>query len=164
METGRTRASGVRYPPIVTAYDRTLALIEEIERLCGVTEGVSYRTVVLAMIVDALAGRSPLLRLPQAFAKLDSELLLGQRIPQEKLNDDATGRVLDRMSAVGTGQILIAVAVRAMKLVDLATNHVHHDTTSVSVHKGYDLYREDTYDHPFMITFGFSKGHRPDFK
>jgi transposase len=164
METGGIKATDVGYLPIVSAYARTLGLVEEIDRLCGVKEGVSYGTVVLAMILDALSGRSPLFRLPQAFSKLDTELLLGQKIPAEKLNDDVAGRVLDRMSGVGTGQILTAVAVRAVKLFDLDTSHVHHDTTSVSVHGDYDLYGEESRYHPFVITFGFSKEHRPDLK
>ncbi len=93
--------------------------------------------------LDALSGRSPLFRLPQAFAKLDTELLLGEAISAEKLNDDAVGRALDRIFEVGTGKVLSAVALRAVKLFDLNTTHVHHDTTSHSVYGDYDLYGED---------------------
>ena len=50
------------------------------------------------------------------------------------------------------------------KLFELDTTHVHHDTTSRTVYGDYDLYREDTHDQPFIITFGFSKDHRPDLK
>ena len=46
-------------------------------------------------MVDALSGRAPLFRLPQAFAKLDTELLLGEAISPDRLNDDAVGRVLE---------------------------------------------------------------------
>src|SRR5208283_1829699 len=120
--------------------------------------------IVLALMVDALSGRTPLFRLPQAFAKLDTELLLGEAISPDKLNDDAVGRALDRLYEVGTGKVLSAVALRAVKLFDLDTTHVHHDTTSRTVYGDYDLYGEETHDQPFMITFGFSKDHRPDLK
>ena len=53
-------------------------------------------------MLDALSGRSPLFRLPQASAKMDTELLLGEAISPDKLNDDAVGRVLDRLYEVGT--------------------------------------------------------------
>jgi len=154
----------MRYLPIVSAFARTIGVVEEVDRLCGHKNGISPGRVVLALILDALSGRTPLFRLPQAFAKLDTELLLGEAISPEKLNDDAVGRVLDRIFEVGTGKVLSAVALRAVKLFDLDTGHVHHDTTSRSVYGDYDLYGEESHDQPFVITFGFSKDHRPDLK
>jgi transposase len=157
-------ACDVRFLPIVSAYARTLGVVEEVDRLCGSKRGVSDGTIVLALVLDALSGRSPLFRLPQAFAKLDTELLLGGAISPEKLNDDAVGRALDRIFEVGTGKVLSAVALRAVTLIDLDTTQVHHDTTSHSVYGDYDLYGEESRDQPFVITFGFSKDHRPDLK
>lgn len=158
------RACDVRFLPIVSAYARTLGVEEEVDRLCGSKRGISDGHIVLALILDALSGRSPLFRLPEAFAKLDMELLLGEAISPEKLNDDAVGRALDRIFEVGTGKVLSAVALRAVKLFNLDITHVHHDTTSHSVYGDYDLYGEESYDQPFVITFGFSKDHRPDLK
>jgi transposase len=158
------RACDVRFLPIISAYARNLGMVEEVDRLCGSKRGVSDGQVVLALILDALSGRSPLFRLPQAFAKLDTELLLGEAISPEKLNDDAVGRALDRIFEVGTSKVLSAVAMRAVKLFDLDTTHVHHDTTSHTVYGDYDLYGEESHDQPFVITFGFSKDHRPDLK
>ena len=144
------RASDMRYLPIVSAFARTIGVVEEVDRLCGHKNGISPGRVVLALILDALSGRTPLFRLPQAFAKLDTELLLGEAISPEKLNDDAVGRVLDRIFEVGTGKVLSAVALRAVKLFDLDTGHVHHDTTSRSVYGDYDLYGEESHDQPFV--------------
>ena len=56
--------------------------------------GISPERIVLALMVDTLSGRTPLFRLPQAFAKLNKELLLGEVIPPEQLNDDEVGRVV----------------------------------------------------------------------
>jgi len=165
MRNGESiRASDVRYLPIVSAFARTIGVVDEVDRLCGHERGISPGRIVLALMVDALSGRTPLFRLPQAFAKLDTELLLGEAISPGKLNDDAVGRVLDRLFDVGTSQVLSAVAVRAVKLFDLDTTHVHHDTTSHTVYGDYDVYGEETHDQPFVITFGFSKDHRPDLK
>ena len=157
-------ACDVRFLPIVSAYARTVGLVEEVDRLCGSKRGISDGQIVLALVLDALSGRTPLFRLPQAFAKLDTELLLGEAISPEKLNDDAVGRALDRIYEVGTSKVLAAVALRAVNLFDLDTTHVHHDTTSRSVYGDYDLYGEEFHDQPFVITFGFSKEHRPDLK
>lgn len=161
---GSFRACDVRFLPIVSAYVRKIGVVEEVDRLCGHTNGLSAGRVVLALILDTLSGRTPLFRLPQAFAKLDTELLLGEAITADKLNDDAVGRVLDRLYEVGTGKVLSGVAVRTVRLFDLDTTHVHHDTTSRTVYGDYDLYGEESHDQPFVITFGFSKDHRPDLK
>jgi hypothetical protein len=127
---GLIRASDVKYLPVVSAYARKLGIMEEVDRLCGPKGGVSHGTVVLALILDALSGRTPLFRLPQAFAGLDTELLLGERIGPEKLNDDVAGRTLGRLYEVRTGKILSGVGVRAVKLFKLNTDRTHHDTTS----------------------------------
>jgi hypothetical protein len=105
-KTGRIRASDVRYLPIVSPYARSLGVVEEIDRLCGPTNGISPGRVVLAMMLDALSGRTPLFRPPQACAKLDTELLLGEQIAPDKLNDDVARPVLDRIYEVGTGKML----------------------------------------------------------
>ena len=46
-QTGRIQASDGKYLPIVSAYARTVGLVEEVDRLCGAQEGVGYGTVVL---------------------------------------------------------------------------------------------------------------------
>ena len=95
-------ASDMRFLPIVSAYARTLGVVGEIDRLCGHERGVSPGRIVLALMVDAFSGRTPLFRLSQAFAEMDTELPLGEAISTEKLNDDVVGRVLDRLYEVGT--------------------------------------------------------------
>ena len=91
--------------------------------------------------------------------RIDTELLLGEAISPDRLNDDAVGHALDRVYEVGTSKVLSAVAVRVVKLFELDTTHVHHDTTSRTFYGDYDLYGEGTHDQPFTITFGFSKDH-----
>lgn len=157
-------ASDVSFLPIVSAYARELGVAEEINRLCGRTKGVNAGQVCLALILDTLTGRSPLFRLEDSFAHLDVELLLGEGISVVQLNDDAVGRVLDRLYDVGTNRILSAVALRAVRLFDLDVTHVHQDTTSRSVYGDYEVREEGESLPPFLITHGFSKDKRPDLK
>ena len=63
---------------------------------------ISPGRVVLAMILDALSGRSPLFRLHEFFEGKDTELLLGEKIEPAQLNDWTLGRVLDRLYEYGT--------------------------------------------------------------
>ena len=48
------RACDVRFLPIVSAYARTLGVVEEVDRLCGSKRGVSDGTIVLALVLEAL--------------------------------------------------------------------------------------------------------------
>ena len=118
----------------------------------------------MALILDTLSGRSPLYRLESSFKDMDLELVLGVDIKPSKLNDDAVGRVLDQVWEAGTGKLLTAVALRAVKMFSPDTSRVHHDTTSVTVYGDYDLYADTNHGHPFVIMYGFSKDHRPDLK
>jgi transposase len=154
----------VRFLPIISAYAKRLGLVERIDSLLDCETEVSPGRVVLAMILDALSGRSPLFRLQEYYEDKDIELLLGEPIPLSKLNDDTLGRVLERLWNVGTNKVLGTVILGVMQSFDLETSHVHHDTTSCEVFGDYLLYDSEDHDQPFVITNGFSKGHRPDLK
>lgn len=157
--------SDAKWLPIIGAYVNKLGIVETINRMCP-AEGcdVSPGHMVAAMILDTLCGRRPLYRLESTFEHLDIELLLGVPISCDKLNDDAAARTLDRLFQANTGRIFSAVAVTAIRAFSINTRHVSHDTTSRIMYGHYDLYDEPTDDHPFEITYGFSKQKRPDLK
>jgi transposase len=158
------RFTDARFLPIVSAYAQRIGLVEEIDRLLDCDMEVSPGRVVLAMILDALSGRSPLFRLKEWLEEQDVELLEGEDIPVSKFSDYTLGRVLERVFEVGTNTILGAIAFRAVKSFHLETSPVRHDTTSQKVYGDYLLYEREDQDEPFEITYGFSKDHRPDLK
>jgi len=164
VESLNLQASDVRFLPIVSAFVKKIGVVDEINRLCPSEKDVSPGHVMMALILDTLSGRSPLYRLERSFKGMDLELLLGVDVPSSKLNDDAVGRVLDGVWEAGTGKLLTAVALRAVKMFSLDTSRVHHDTTSMTVYGDYDLYADPDHGQPFVITYGFSKEHRPDLK
>ena len=162
-ESEEIRVSQAGFLPVVSAYAARIGLVEEIDRLLHCEMEVSPGRVVLAMILDALTGRSPLFRLQEFFADKDVELLLGDDIPVKKLNDDTAGRVLDRIADVGTNVVLGAIAVQVVKSFSLDLSHAHQDVTSHKVYGDYLLY-EEGHSQPFVITQGYSRDHRPDLK
>jgi transposase len=162
-EAEEIRVTQAGFLPIVSAYAARIGLVEEIDRLLHCEMEVSPGRVVLAMILDALTGRSPLFRLEEFFADKDVGLLLGEDIPPSKLNDDTAGRVLDRIADAGTNVVMGAIAVRVMRSFSLDLSHAHQDVTSHKVYGDYLLY-EEGHDQPFVITEGYSRDHRPDLK
>ena len=121
---------------------------------------VSPGTILLGLVMNVLSGRSPLYRVEEFFRTRDAALPPGADITAEMLNDDAIGRVLDRIYDYGTWKIFSEVCVQAFRSFGVDCSVVHHDTTSVSVW-GAD---EPASDDPLHITHGFSKDKRPDLK
>src|ERR687887_340549 len=152
----------VHHLPIIKAYADQLGLVSLINHYVPTAMEVDAGTVVLALVLDTLSGRSPLYRLEEFFAQQDIELLLGKAVSPQALNDDTVGRVLDRLYDVGTMRLFTACAVRAAMRFGLERRYVHFDTTSHSVWGDYQF--AETQDLPFQVTYGYSKDKRPDLK
>jgi Domain of unknown function (DUF4277) len=140
----------VHHLPIIKAYADQLGLVSLINHYVPTEMGVDAGTVVLAMVLDTLSGRSPLYRLEEFFAQQDTALLLGQAVSPQALNDDTVGRVLDRLYDFGTMRLFTACAVRAAMQFGLERRYGHFDTTSRSVWG--DSQFAETQDLPFQVT------------
>ena len=152
----------VHHLPIIKAYADHLGLVSLINHYVPTEMAVDAGTVVLALVLDTLSGRSPLYRLEEFVAQHDTALLLGKTVPPQALNDDTAGRVLDRLYDFGTMRLFTACAVRAATRFGLERRYVHFDTTSRSVWGDYQF--AETQDLPFQVTYGYSKDKRPDLK
>src|SRR5262245_14037035 len=152
----------VHHLPIIKAYADQLGLVGLVNHSVPTEMDVDVGTIVLGLVLDTLSGRSPLYRLEEFFAAQDTELLLGKAVPASAFNDDAVGRVLDRLYDFGTMKLFTASAVRAAARFGLERRYVHFDTTSRSVW-GDDEFAEE-HDLPFQVTYGYSKDKRPDLK
>jgi transposase len=152
----------VHHLPIIKAYADQLGLVSLINHYVPTEMEVDAGTVVLALVLDTLSGRSPLYRLEEFFAQQDTALLLGKPVPPQALNDDTVGRVLDRLYDFGTMRLFTTCAVRAATRFGLERLYVHFDTTSRSVWGDYQY--AETQDLPFQVTYGYSKDKRPDLK
>ena len=71
----------VHHLPIIKAYADQLGLVSLINHYVPTAMEVDAGTVVLALVLDTLSGRSPLYRLEEFFAQQDTELLLGEQYP-----------------------------------------------------------------------------------
>ncbi|MCK5923056.1 MAG: IS1634 family transposase, partial [Methylococcales bacterium] len=148
--------------PIIAAFCREIGIDQIINRLVPTEMNLDAGTVVVGMILDTLSGRTPLYRLHEFFLHQDTELLFGSPISANAFNDDAVGRVLDRLHQAGTMKILTEVSLSACERFALATDRGHFDTTSVNVwgeYKNSSAGKEAPH-----ITYGYSKDKRPDLK
>ena len=146
--------------PIVKAYARRMGFVEMIDRALPGGMHASPGKIILGLVMNVLCSRSPLYRVEEFFRIRDVGLLLGEDMTAGMLNDDAIGRVLDRIYEYGTWKIFSEVCLHAFRDFGVDCSVVHQDTTSVSVWGEYKPVPGD----PFRIIHGFSKDKRPDLK
>jgi transposase len=112
---------------------------------------------LLALIMAILENRRALYRLHLLYEEKDPELLLGQGVEPDALNDKAVARALDKLAAADPKRVYATVCLRAVEAYEVAVEQLHSDTTSVSVYGAYEG------DEPGLgIVHGYSKDHRPD--
>lgn len=132
---------------------------------------VSPGHLAVALIINALVDRKPLSQVEEFYKNRDLELLFGRDLQAKNFNDDALGRMLDRVFAVDKVRLVQSIALCAVNREGLEVRTVHADTTSVSV---YGEYEPPSDDEPSLakelgleavqIRHGFSKQKRPDLK
>jgi transposase len=110
-----------------------MGLVETIDKALPCNMQVSPGQTTLGLVMNVLCGRSPVYRVEEFFRTRDVGLLIGEEISAKMLNDDAIGRVLDRIYEYGTWKIFSDVSLNACKNFMVKCSEIHQDTTSVSV-------------------------------
>lgn len=111
------------------------------------------------MIINGLGFTSrPLYLEAQFFESRPVHRFLGRDCSVE-INDDRLGRALDQCYDFGCDRLFALLASRAAIHYGVSKKFRHMDSTSMTVEGEYDS------DDPSpLITFGYSKDHRPDLK
>jgi transposase len=146
--------------PIVKEYAERMGFVEIMNQVLACGMHVSPGQTVLGLVMNVLCGRSPVYRVEEFFRTRDVGLLIGEEINADMLNDDAIGRVLDRIYEYGTWKIFSDVSLNACRKFHVNCSEVHMDTTSVSVWGEY----KETAGESLHIVYGHSKDNRPDLK
>lgn len=166
----------------------TIGIEEKINQLVGTQPGekVSPGQAVKAMILNGLGLVSaPLYLFSKFFEGKATEHLIGEGIQPEHLNDDRLGRVLDKLYLSGLSQIFATIAIGAAQQFNVALETAHLDASSFHVHGEYESNLPEVYiqkqatntdatslaginetaaPQPIVITYGYSRDHRPDLK
>jgi transposase len=131
--------------------------------LTGPNREVSHGAALQAMVINALGFSSrPLYLSPEFFQNKPIDLLVQDGITAEMLNDDCLGRTLDACFEHGVTELFAAIAQKAIQRFEIEVPAAHLDTTSFSFHGEYNS--ENVDETAMLITYGYSKDHRPDLK
>src|SRR3989304_9365789 len=120
--------------------------------------GQAVQSIILNAV--GFSGRAMYLP-PDYYRKRPVELLVGEGIEPEDLNDDCLGSALDALYDYGVTELFYKVASRALATYDIEHRFVNLDTTSFSLHGKYNSGDESDTE-VVSITKGFSKDDRPD--
>ena len=154
---------------IVAGIIDEIGIVEEIDALLGnhKQEVLSSGLSVKAMILNGLGFVSaPLYLFQEFFVGKASELLLGEGIQPEHLNDDKLGKVLDKLYAADLSQVFVRIALKAAQRFGVDRRVVHLDATSFHVHGQYlaPAAAEVEGMPSITISHGYSREKRPDLK
>ncbi|ASJ74580.1 IS1634 family transposase [Granulosicoccus antarcticus] len=118
-------------------------------------------TCVVAMIINGLGFTQRQLYLtPQYFENKPVGKLLGKGVKASMLTDHALGRALDDIAEYGATELFAKVSFQIAMEHNLMGQLNHLDSTSLSVHGRF----EEAEDDVPLLTYGYSKDHRPDLK
>ncbi|MCP3775987.1 IS1634 family transposase [Paenibacillus sp. MZ04-78.2] len=113
---------------------------------------------IKALVINVLSGKDPLCHVKRFYRDQDVELLFGDGVTADDLNDDALARALDKLHEATPWKVYSTLAIRAMRKLGLPIGTLHNDTTSVSLHGAYEGEAD------LQIVRGHSKDYRPDLK
>lgn len=133
----------------------------------GIERDISLGLLCKALILNGLGfTQRTLYMVPSFFEDKPIELLLGEGISPNQLNDTVLGRCLDAIHAYGCTQLYANLVPQICKNLDLKPKFGHMDSTDFHVDGVYNSQSGPSADvngqHVVLLTNGYSRDHRPD--
>ncbi len=125
-----------------------------------------YAKALSAFLRSLVVEREPVYRQHETVASFDPALFGLSREELDGLGDDRIGRALDRFFDLDRGALLTDVLVATAQAFDVALDEFHCDTSTVRFFGQYARAKGRTIRgrRAPVITYGYSKDHRPDLK
>ena len=153
----------IQHLGLVAGICNEIGIIETIDsEIIKPKRKVSVGQTVQSMILNALgfSGRAMYLH-PEFYRKRPVELLVGENISPEDLNDSCLGSALDALYDHGLTELFYKTASKALRKFNVNHQFVHLDSTSFSLHGKYDT-EDDSDTEVISITKGYSKDNHPE--
>lgn len=162
MDFAGAVAEPIGHLGLIAATIQDTGLMEVVNTQLSASEGsVPHGYRVGAMILNGLGFiNTALYMTPRFFYDKPLDLLLGEGVTAEQLNDDSLGRCLDKIAAYGTTKWYSEIALSVVTKAGLLSRMAHLDSTTLSLYGSYDVI-DDVSPKPLL---GYSKDHRPDLK
>jgi transposase len=158
---------------IVAGLIDEIGIVEIINSKLGIDprEKIAAGKLVKAILINGLGFVSrPLYLFSQFFDDKAIEILLGEDVESDYINDDKIGRIMDKLYKYGLNNLFIEIVLLVIKKFKIEPKYSHLDATSFHLHgeykseKMHEKEEEITRERPIVITKGYSRDHRPDLK
>lgn len=158
------RTDRIDHLGIVSGICQEIGLIGLIDHQIGDNgRQVSVGQAVQAMILNGLGFSSrPLYLTPEFFRHKPVDVLIGEGVTADMLNDDCLGDALDRLYTAGVTELFARVAAHACHHYQIETRYHHLDSSSFHLHGQYQ--QTGSTEETIHITHGYSRDNRPDLK
>jgi len=156
------------YYPIIGQLLHEMNVAEKVNRVVEADEAqanIDVGTFVCLMIHNLLGDVNiRLYRMQEFFQDKALPLMIPWKpdVNLDEINDDRAARVLDVVWKADPQKVFSVVANQAVRLHVLDTSIIHGDTTSKSFQGTFD--NMDGHMLTPLVTYGYSKDHRPDLK
>ena len=97
--------------PVIAAMCDVLFIPEFIDQFIGPLDPrvkISIGVLIKAMIINVLMGRTPLVHVENTFSQYECEILLGQGINPNDLNDDRLGDAIEKLGGL---EVLVSLYI-----------------------------------------------------
>jgi transposase len=158
---------------IVAGLIDEIGIVEIINSKLGIDprEKIAAGKLVKAILINGLGFVSrPLYLFSQFFDDKAIEILLGEDVESDYINDDKIGRIMDKLYKYGLNNLFIEIVLLVIKKFKIEPKYSHLDATSFHLHgeykseKMHEKEEEITRERPIVIIKGYSRDHRPDLK
>src|SRR5215510_2040711 len=149
--------------PVVGAMLRELAVKDTLDALIPphARHAVTVGECIEALVLTILTGEHALSRVAETLAGYDLEVIFQHPVNALHFHDNRLGRALDALWEAGLDRSYGAVISRALQCDALDLARLHTDATSLKLDGAYE--RDIEAEGPLM-TYGYSRDHRPDLK
>lgn len=147
--------------PLVAACMRHLEIAKTIDEIVPphplnhVTTGECVESLVLSI----LTGEHALYNVSDLLSQYDTKVIFQKEVDPSWFHDNRLGNSLDTLESSGLDVLYSALISKAIVKHSLGLSYLHFDATSLSLYGEYNTDEEEP-----LVTFGYSKEHRPDLK
>ncbi|MCB1674970.1 MAG: IS1634 family transposase [Halioglobus sp.] len=155
--------------PFINHFLERLSLEAHLDHFVPTTDRrvrVPYAKALGVLLRSLLLEREPMYRQHETVSSFAAGAFGLDGAQADHLSDDAIGRALDRLFDADRGALLTAVVVGAVDAFGLTLSELHNDSTTVRFCGQYAQARGRRLrgKRAPVITYGYSKDHRPDLK
>jgi transposase len=153
----------VDHLPLGGAMRRELAVKDTLDALILPHErhAGTVGACVEALVLTILTGEHALSRVADTLAGYELAVIFQRPLEAAHFHDNRVGRALEALWTAGLDRLYVAVISQAIQRYALELTRLHTDATSLKV---YGAYERDAEEEGPLVTYGYSRDHRPDLK